>query len=283
MSPAWQPADPGAVMVASGNGPAAAVTPGSRAVAASWAAVARAGSTVAVTCAPCCAAKAWSNGRVGVDEQAERQRRRRRWRPAAPGRSPWSARGGRVSPPRAAAPGDRGRRSPHRRAPASASLAIRPSTSCDRRGCAYRAARSGLWVTRISVCPDRVEVEQQLADLLAGGGVQRPGRLVGEQQRGPVHQRPGDRHPLPLAAGQPGRVGVGGAGRSAARPAARRPAARGLRPAASRPAGRAAGRCPATVMSSSRLKNWKIMPTCRRRNRASAGLAEPVDPLARPP
>jgi len=33
-------------------------------------------------------------------------------------------------------------------------------------------------------------------------------------------------------------------------------------------------------MSSSRLKNWKTRPTCRRRNRA---VAEPVDPLAADP
>ena len=43
-------------MVASGNGPADAVTPGSRAVAASWAGEAPA--TDAVTSAPCCAANA---------------------------------------------------------------------------------------------------------------------------------------------------------------------------------------------------------------------------------
>ena len=48
-----------AVTVVSGNGPAVAVTPGSRAVAASWADEAL---LVAVTCAPCCAATAWSNG-----------------------------------------------------------------------------------------------------------------------------------------------------------------------------------------------------------------------------
>ena len=50
------------VTVTSANGPAAAVTPGSRPVAASSAAVARAGSTTAITCAPCWAANAWSNG-----------------------------------------------------------------------------------------------------------------------------------------------------------------------------------------------------------------------------
>ena len=48
-----------AVTVVSGNGPAAAVTPGSWAVAASWAVLAWA---VAVTSEPCWAANAWSNG-----------------------------------------------------------------------------------------------------------------------------------------------------------------------------------------------------------------------------
>ncbi len=48
-----------AVTVASGNGPAVAVTPGACAVLATWAAVAL---VVAVTSEPCWAANAWSNG-----------------------------------------------------------------------------------------------------------------------------------------------------------------------------------------------------------------------------
>ncbi len=54
----------------------------------------------------------------------------------------------------------------------------------------------------------RVQLAQQAADLLAGGGVERPGGLVREQQLGRVDQRPGDRDALPLAARQPRRVGV---------------------------------------------------------------------------
>ena len=50
-----------AVTFASANGPAAAVTCGRRAVAASCAGVAREVSIVATTCAPRCAEKAWSN------------------------------------------------------------------------------------------------------------------------------------------------------------------------------------------------------------------------------
>ena len=48
--------------VVSANGPAAAVTPGSLVVAASWADEAWAVLTAAVTCEPCCAANAWSKG-----------------------------------------------------------------------------------------------------------------------------------------------------------------------------------------------------------------------------
>ena len=50
------------VTVASANGPAAALTWGSRPVEEGSAAVARAGSIVAVTSAPRCAENAWSNG-----------------------------------------------------------------------------------------------------------------------------------------------------------------------------------------------------------------------------
>ena len=67
-------------------------------------------------------------------------------------------------------------------------------------------------MTTISVWPWRVEVEQQPADLVARSRVDRAGRLVGEQQRRPVDERPGDRDALPLAAGQPRRVGVAAVG-----------------------------------------------------------------------
>src|SRR5262245_56043706 len=61
------PPDPGGpgscgVMVTSGYGPAAAVTCGSRVLAASWAVVALPESMAATRCAPCWAAKALSNG-----------------------------------------------------------------------------------------------------------------------------------------------------------------------------------------------------------------------------
>jgi hypothetical protein len=57
--------------------------------------------------------------------------------------------------------------------------------------------------------PAAVQVHQQVPYVLARGGVEGTGRLVGEQQRGPVDQRPGHRDPLTFAAGQPARVGAG--------------------------------------------------------------------------
>ena len=57
--------------------------------------------------------------------------------------------------------------------------------------------------------PVGVQVGEQPAYVGTGRGVQRSGRLVGQQQRRPVHQRPGHGHPLPLAARQPTRVGAG--------------------------------------------------------------------------
>jgi acyl-CoA thioesterase-1 len=51
-----------------------------------------------------------------------------------------------------------------------------------------------------------VEVEQQFDDRLAGMGVEVAGRLVGEQQRWPGHERPRQCHALLLAAGQLPRI-----------------------------------------------------------------------------
>jgi hypothetical protein len=44
------------------------------------------------------------------------------------------------------------------------------------------------------------DLPEQTEDLSAGAGVQRPGRLVGEDHRRAGHQRSCDRHPLLLAA-----------------------------------------------------------------------------------
>src|SRR6266567_2154268 len=44
-----------------------------------------------------------------------------------------------------------------------------------------------------------VDPIQQLHDVHRGGRVQVPGRFVGEEDQGPVHERPGDGHALLLA------------------------------------------------------------------------------------
>ena len=65
------------------------------------------------------------------------------------------------------------------------------------------AASRRLWVTRMTVSPFAlVELLEDPADLLAPGGVEVPGRLVGEKDVGLVHERAGDGHPLHLAAGE---------------------------------------------------------------------------------
>ena len=56
--------------------------------------------------------------------------------------------------------------------------------------------------------PAGVEVQQQLPERLPVGGIQRPSRLVGQQQGRGVHQGAGDRHPLPFPARQATRVAV---------------------------------------------------------------------------
>ncbi len=58
------------------------------------------------------------------------------------------------------------------------------------------------------VCPAAFRSSSSWPIARPGGGVHRAGRLIGQQHRRVVDQRPGDRHPLPLPAGQPPRVGV---------------------------------------------------------------------------
>jgi hypothetical protein len=63
-----------------------------------------------------------------------------------------------------------------------------------------RAATVGSWVTDHQGQPGAVGLLEQLHDLLRGGGVERPGGLVGQQQPGLGDEGPGDGHPLLLAA-----------------------------------------------------------------------------------
>ena len=95
------------------------------------------------------------------------------------------------------------RRSP--RAAAAAGLAW-TSTICPLRS---RTTRSATWAmaalcvistTVLPNCCFRSTSSPQHP--LAGGEVERPGRLVAQQQRGVLGQRPGDGHPLLLAAGK---------------------------------------------------------------------------------
>ena len=91
------------------------------------------------------------------------------------------------------------------------------STRCGRRagrhvgaGC---AAMCWSWVTSTMVCARRVEPCEQAEDLGPGGGVEVAGGLVGEHERRPADERPGDGHPLALAARQLGGPMVGAGGR----------------------------------------------------------------------
>ena len=49
-----------------------------------------------------------------------------------------------------------------------------------------------------------IEPAKEVEDLATGGGVELTGRLVGEQDRRPVGERAGDRHPLHLSTGELG-------------------------------------------------------------------------------
>ena len=80
------------------------------------------------------------------------------------------------------------------------SLAIRPSRMrMMRRAC---LAMSSSWVTTMIVLPLLRQFREQGHDLGAGLGVEVPGRLIGQQDGGPVDQRAGDGNALALAAGE---------------------------------------------------------------------------------
>ncbi len=109
------------------------------------------------------------------------------------------------------------------------------------------------------------------------GGVQRAGRLVGQQQRPDGSSAPGRPRPAAARRRTAAGVGVGVPVDAEVLPAARRRAC--VPPPRGMPASCAgSSTLSATVRSSSRLKNWKTMPIFARRYRAEAGLAQLVDP-----
>ena len=58
------------------------------------------------------------------------------------------------------------------------------------------------WVTSTIVLPLLVQAREQGHDLVAGGGVERSGGFVGQQDRGLIHQRARHGHALALASGE---------------------------------------------------------------------------------
>ena len=80
------------------------------------------------------------------------------------------------------------------------SATIRPSSISTRRGSS--AASSGSWVIDDDRRAVAVELLEQLQDRDARGAVEVAGRLVGEHDRRPPHERARDRHPLAFAAGE---------------------------------------------------------------------------------
>ena len=190
---------------------------------------------------------------------ADRDARARRAPPAAAGCA------GRPAPTRATSP----RRQPgggHRRRLHAGTTS--PSRMSTRRG--RPAAISRSWVMTTTVVPAACSSRSSAHDLGAGRRVEVAGRLVGQQQRRLADDRPGDRHPLPLAAGQLVRPVV----EPVRQPD---PVQRRGRPGAAAPAGRRprrAGRrrrCPAPVPrrrggTAGRRSRW-----CGRAARTAAG------------
>ena len=137
------------------------------------------------------------------------------------------------------------------------------------------AATSGSWVTTTTATP-RSDVELGRAGAITSAplrGVEVAGGLVGQQQRRLADQRPGDRDPLLLTAGQlAGPVARAGA-RDRPTPAPPRPA-RAARPAVPRGRPAAARRCPARLVRPSSWKDWKTKPIVRLRSSASSRVGQ---------
>ena len=142
-------------------------------------------------------------------------------------------------------------------------------SSCGSTRRAWRAT-SASWVTMMIVWPGRVQLVEQREDLVAGAAVEVAGRLVGEQDRRAVDQRPGDGDALLLAAGE-----LVGPVASCGRPG-RRSSSASLRALAAAPPAVAACRAAAARRSSARSaaaaarSDWKTNPIRSFRTRARA-------------
>ena len=124
-----------------------------------------------------------------------------------------------------------------------------------------------------------MESPQQRQHLLRALAVQGAGGLVGQQQIRVVDQRPGYRQPLTLPARERVRQppAVLADTQQTEQFTAREMAARRRMP----PRMPGSTRLSRTLTPSSRLKNWKITPTWRRRNPRQPLFVAAVDPLTR--
>ena len=118
-----------------------------------------------------------------------------------------------------------------------------------------------------------VQLPEEVEHLRGARGVERARRLVGQQQRGPVGQRAGDRDALALPARQPRGQLTGALQHAEPVEQLAGPRERVLPRAP--PTSAASATFSSAVRCSIRWKNWNTRPTCRRRRRASAAAPSP--------
>ena len=121
------------------------------------------------------------------------------------------------------------------------------------------------WVTTTIVMPLSARPRMTSRTSPTSSGSSARGRLVEEHQLGLHRQRAGDRHPLLLAAGELGRVGVDLCRPGRPARAARAPRSRQLVLAARPSPGSGASMTfSSAVMCGNRLNRWNTMPMSRR-------------------
>ena len=118
--------------------------------------------------------------------------------------------------------------------------------------------------------------DERVEHALGGGRVEVAGRLVGQDQARPVHQRARDRDALQLAARELLRQALGQALAGRPRRASPRPARASSRPSSS--SGSATLSC--TLRCGSTWKAWNTKPSFSRRSRACAGSGSACTSLA---